>query len=105
MEILSLERFKGLVSILQNEYDLILIDTPPILMVADAIVIGKNTDGVIFVNSFHNSNEETLRSAIDLLSKNEIPLIGLVLNRAYNIKHNFGYGYSYEYEKPEDGEE
>lgn len=80
-ELLSSERFKALIEELRSVFDIVLIDTPPILATADAGAASKYVDGVIVVvNSRETETDQLLRVRSDL-DRAGSSLIGAVLNR------------------------
>jgi exopolysaccharide/PEP-CTERM locus tyrosine autokinase len=79
-ELLSSNRMKELVKEMKHRYAdrYIVIDTPPVLVSADAISISNNVDGVIFVVQAAKTSEKTVKKAINLL-KGAI-MLGIVYN-------------------------
>ena len=79
----------------QKIYDVILIDTPPILGLSDARLIASQTDGVLLVIRLDKTRKEHVYSALDSLNIADINILGVVVN---GMKKNFGsydYGYNY----------
>jgi succinoglycan biosynthesis transport protein ExoP len=79
----------------QKIYDVILIDTPPILGLSDARLIASQTDGVLLVIRLDKTRKEYVYSALDSLNIADINILGVVVN---GMKKNFGsydYGYNY----------
>jgi len=79
----------------QKSYDVILIDTPPILGLSDARLIGSQTDGIILVIRLEKTRKDHVYSALDSLNIANLNLLGVVVN---DVKKNFGsydYGYNY----------
>jgi len=79
----------------QNSYDVILIDTPPILGLSDARLIASQTDGVLLVVRLEKTRKDHVYSALDSLNIADINLLGVVVN---GVTKNFGgydYGYNY----------
>ena len=66
-ELLRLPRMSELVSMLQSRYDLILIDTPPILPVSDAAVLAGLADAALLVVGWRNARPELSRAAAERL--------------------------------------
>jgi len=77
----------------------ILIDCPPILPVADAVIISAYVDATVVVAAAGETTQSKLREAIELIRQVDAPLIGIVLNRA---QAHEGYG-RYGYEPAEAG--
>ncbi len=81
-------------------YTHIVIDSPPILSVTDAVILGRVVDAVVLVIRHGKSNKNVLRRARDLLLRSGAPMAGIVLNAVdLNSPEYYGYygysGYSY----------
>jgi Mrp family chromosome partitioning ATPase len=81
-------------------YTHVVIDSPPILSVTDAAILGRVADAVVLVIRHGNSSKNVLARARDLLVRSGAPLAGLVLNAVdLNSPEYYGYygytGYSY----------
>lgn len=79
-ELLASRRFPELVSALQADGALVLIDTPPLLPVTDAAVIARSIDSILMVTSAQKSSRRDLRHAVDILRQIDAPFAGVVLN-------------------------
>ena len=75
---------------LREEFDTVLIDTPPMLQISDARVIGRLTDGVILVLKAGSTTRDSGNAAKERLQADGTPILGTVLNH-WNPKVN-GYG-------------
>lgn len=101
-ELLASPRFRALIENLRARYDAILIDSPPINLVTDAAIIGRETDGAIVVARAAKTTRGELAHAIGQLRQVQVPVTGMVLND-YNAKRDAGYtapyyyGYSHDY--------
>ncbi len=80
-ELLEHDKIASLVSKCSESYDRIIIDTPPILPVRDALIIGECVDSIIFVVGMHNTNRTLLRDALGLFRKSNLHLDGVVANQ------------------------
>jgi succinoglycan biosynthesis transport protein ExoP len=87
-----LRRFK-------NEYDFVLIDTPPLLPVADTRVMGRLSDGVILVVRAGQTDREAAAAAHHRLLADETPVLGLILNDWDAASSSYTYQYAPEYTK------
>jgi succinoglycan biosynthesis transport protein ExoP len=85
-----LRRFK-------NEYDFVLIDTPPLLPVADTRVMGRLSDGVILVVRAGQTAREAAAAAHHRLLADETPVLGLILNDWDAASSAYTYQYAAEY--------
>lgn len=79
-ELLGSERFERLIRYLRTVYDAILIDTPPVLAVTDAAVVGTVADGVLVVARANATDKEALEKAVNELRRVKAPVAGVILN-------------------------
>ncbi|WP_221091155.1 AAA family ATPase [Deinococcus aquaedulcis] len=79
------------------KYDLVLIDSAPLLALADGLIIGKHADAVLLVTEYGRTNMQGVKSAIRRAEWAGLNLIGLVINKANaREESNYGYGYTYQ---------
>ena len=64
----------------RREFDLILIDTPPMMLYADARLLGRMSDGVVLVVRANTKSREELKAAHLKLVQDQIPVVGTILN-------------------------
>jgi polysaccharide biosynthesis transport protein len=81
------------------EYDRVIIDTPPVLAFADALVWAKMADATILTSLVDHTSQTDLCEAIKRLEQVGVHIIGTVVNnvRAGHSYHRYGYGYGYGY--------
>ncbi|MDQ6839878.1 MAG: AAA family ATPase [Actinomycetota bacterium] len=93
-EMLGNARAPRMLQTLARHADIVLIDTPPVLPVADTLVVSRSADVAIIVVEAGKTGVATVREARDALTKSATPLLGLVLNKtdARWQDHPFGYG-------------
>ena len=85
-------RVSQLLSALRRQFDVILIDTPPIMPIADARIIGRHADGVILVLRAGSTKREAARAAEDRLTADGSRVLGTVLNRwVVSGQHDYYY--------------
>jgi capsular exopolysaccharide synthesis family protein len=99
-EMLSSEAMQALMKKLAKQYTHIVIDSPPVLSVTDAVVLGQMVDAVVLVIRHGKESKNVMRRARDLLVRSGAPMAGLVLNAVdVNSPDYYGYygylGYSY----------
>lgn len=95
-ELLSSNLFKLLIKSLKEKYDYIIIDTPPVTVATDAVVVGRIVDGVVLVvrNDFVKRN--SVQRAKMELERNGARIIGVVLNRVNKDQVDYkDYAYNY----------
>jgi polysaccharide biosynthesis transport protein len=98
--VLKSTRFSELITRLRQTYDLVIIDTPPILPVADALIMGRWVDGAVMAARFDASRLPLVERANRQLALAGIPILGVVVNGvrgqstaygSYNYAYNYGY--------------
>jgi capsular exopolysaccharide synthesis family protein len=95
-ELLGSRRMRGILEELRERYDVVLIDAPPVLPVADATAAATACDGVLLVLRHGRTRQEQLRATLSTLRNVEIPILGAVLNFARSTKDR-AYHYHYQY--------
>ncbi|MCK4445465.1 MAG: CpsD/CapB family tyrosine-protein kinase, partial [Candidatus Marinimicrobia bacterium] len=94
-ELLASQRLKNLLEKVKNEFDIILMDSPPVVAVTDASILSKVADGLLLVVRAGGTDTRALQRAIELLSRVKCNVIGAALN---DVNVSAGYGYdSYYY--------
>ncbi len=112
-ELIETEKMKDLVENLKKEYDFIIMDTPPIALVTDALLLSKFAMTNVFVVRQNYSTKTVLRFINDLFHNKEMHSLSILINdvkvpsyygyrTGYGYKYggagyNYGYGYGYGY--------
>ena len=78
----------------RQKYDIILIDSAPLLALADGLVVGVHTDGVMMVTEFGKTSAQAVRGAIRRADRAGLKIVGFVINKAERQREE-GYGYEY----------
>jgi capsular exopolysaccharide synthesis family protein len=92
----SSPRMESTLSAISDQYDFLLLDSPPVLSVNDPLVLASNVDGVLFVIGTGEAGNEELRRAKDRLERSGGGIVGSVLNRFDESSHKPGY-HPYQY--------
>jgi capsular exopolysaccharide synthesis family protein len=113
LELLSSKRFEDVLDKLREIFDIIVIDSPPLQMVSDSLVISQMASSVIYVVKADSTPYQVAQNGIKRLRRANAPLLGVVLNqldlekaeRYYGEHSGYGkysknYGYGYGYGKP-----
>ncbi|MBV6406325.1 MAG: hypothetical protein GFGODING_03111 [Flavobacteriales bacterium] len=80
-----------------------IIDTPPVGLITDALVMMKHVDATLFVVNTRFANKDHLGSAMEVIQSNPVRNFGFILNGVrmkkskYYYNTNYGYGYRYAY--------
>ncbi|GGN09254.1 chromosome partitioning protein [Terrabacter tumescens] len=97
-ELLGSEPMEALFGKLSHEYDFILVDSPPVVPVIDAVLINKLTHGLIMVVGAERTKKRDLASAVQSLETVDAPVAGFALNMVSagsSTAHRYGYyGYN-----------
>jgi len=93
--VLESHKTADLLSQLRKEYDYIVIDSPPVLSVTDALIISKYVDGVLYVVAYNKTKKEDAKSGLVQLQKNNARVLGSVFTNV-DVRKTRGY-YEYDY--------
>jgi len=100
-DIFTSQRMQSILNVLKQRYDYVLLDTPPVMAVADARVIGQIADKTIFVVRWDKTPRKVARASIGLLRKGHTDIAGIVLQQVDLKRYGkLGYGdsgYYYHY--------
>jgi non-specific protein-tyrosine kinase len=94
-ELLASERMKNLIDRIGEQADIIIIDSPPIVPVTDAQVLGRLVQGALLVASLQVTPRHLVAQAASSLAQVNIPLLGTVLNHQSRQSSNRTEKYSY----------
>jgi polysaccharide biosynthesis transport protein len=100
-DLIASNRMKALIGELQKQADVVLFDTPPVMLVTDAIVLSRLVDGVLVLIDAGHTKRSAARKAIEKLHQVDANLLGVVLNRVSRRGDSY-YSYSY-YQSQEKG--
>lgn len=97
-ELLRHEKFKNFIDELKAEYDLVIIDTPPLSLVTDAMLVYPHADFVLFVLQYGCHSMEEIKECLGNLKRFGEKPGAFVMNRCeHEPGHYYGYGYGYGY--------
>lgn len=107
-ELVLNSRVDDLLNQLKEQYDFIIIDTPPLLLISDSLVLLSKADLGIFVMNTEKATKSGVRHLEDILLQNNLRKNALMLNNIkqkrwkyyyskYAYRYGFGYGYGYGY--------
>ena len=94
-EMLGSARMESIISKLEEQYDVVLMDAPPVLNIPDTCIISKYSDGVVLVVQAERTQREEVVRAQAMLTQSHAPVIGFVLTnvRYYIPKYLYDYYY------------
>lgn len=96
-ELLGSEQMKNVLQRAKEQYDYVLIDTPPVMPVTDALIVSRFVDGMILVIASAEVKVEIARDVKNQLVNAGANILGVVLNKVRSEHHGYGYGYYYYY--------
>jgi capsular exopolysaccharide synthesis family protein len=99
-ELLGTNRTVQVLEALASQADVVLLDTPPVLPVADTLVISRAAAGAVLVVASRSTSTPQVRQAKDALTRNRTRLLGVILNKVQERdRSGSGYGYGYGYDE------
>jgi len=78
-ELLGSRQMSDLMEVLRTEYDFVIFDTPPILYVHDAGILGSRVDGVVYVIKLNVTDRNRVQHGLDILERGRVNILGVVL--------------------------
>lgn len=96
-ELLLKEEMKAFIQRAREEYDYVIIDSPPLALVADAFTLSLYADHTLFLVRQNYTPKDLLRTAEDFFSSGKLKHISIVFNDIYRSGPGYGYGYGYSY--------
>ena len=95
-ELLGSQNMSESAGCVEVTFEIIIIDSPPLLPVADAAIMAAHADGAVLVVRYGSTKRQQVASAVDTLAAVDARLLGAVLNRAPTRgvdSYSYGYGY------------
>lgn len=96
-ELLGSRKMSELIQWAENEYDIVILDTPPVTMVTDSQLLISKVDGVVLVIQYGKTQKLTTMRAVSLINHVKGNFLGIVGRRKRNDSDDYGYGYGYGY--------
>ena len=100
-DIFSSHRMEAIIASLKKQFDYVIFDTPPVMAVSDARILGRLVDKTVFVVHWDKTPKKVIKAALKQLDASEVDIAGCVLQQV-NLKRygsygygNFGYYYHY----------
>ncbi len=94
LELLASDRFKEVIKELEEKYDRIIIDCPPVSAVSDAVLLSTMAESVIFVIHSDSTDQKIVQKSVGTLLQNNAPVKGVILNKV-DIQKSKKQGYTY----------
>ena len=96
-ELLGSSRMKAIIGDLESDFDLVIFDSPPVLVVADAVILGSYMDGVIIISDVGRTRSAELKRSVEELQRGRANVVGVVLNRVSSRGSGYYYNHHYYY--------
>lgn len=96
-ELLTGERLDKVLDFLLERFDHVIIDTPPVMGLADAPLIASRVEGAVYVVESHGIRTSQVRTALARLGSANVHILGSVLTKFEASKAQMGFGYEYGY--------
>lgn len=96
-ELLGSERMSFLMSHLKKQFDVIVIDSPPVLLTSDSVLLAPLADGVVLVVKSGQMKRDAVKKALDQLEVAKANVIGVALNQVDTRKEGYYYKYYSKY--------
>lgn len=97
-EILASERLKAILNEVKEVFDIILIDSPPVAVLADAAILSSSTDATILVVAVDLVDSDDVKSAVENLNNAGANILGVVMNNVTRSTRGYKhYSYYYRY--------
>ena len=97
VELLSSAKMLDLLGLSSERFDYIVLDGPPVVGLADALVLANLAKGTIFVLDAGRSRYGAIEGAVKRLRAANATILGAVIDRFGRAGQGYGYGYSYDY--------
>lgn len=91
-QVIASSEFQHFIAEARKEYDLVILDTPPVMAVADAMIISKYVESMIYVVQWEATAKGIVRTAVKQLSQSGVSIAGAILTQV-DVKRHRGYGY------------
>ena len=92
VNLLESEQMQQLILTLENEYDLVVVDAPPVIGIADSLLIAQKVKSLVFVVGANSTHTGAAQRALKRLTSVDAPIMGVILNK-YDFKQG-GFEYS-----------
>jgi succinoglycan biosynthesis transport protein ExoP len=94
-ELLTGQALAKLIESASEQYDIVIIDSPPVLLVSDSLIISRSVDGVLVVACAGTSKRTPLLRALRDLRRHQAKILGVVLNKVNSKSSEYYYAYGY----------
>ncbi len=96
-DLLTGDALRDLIATLLERFDHVVVDSPPVMGLADAPLVASAVEGVIFAVESRSIRTSVVRVALGRLAASNARILGIVLTKFEAKRAHFGYGYEYGY--------
>lgn len=104
-DLLSTNAYSQMVERALTRFDIVIADGPPILGLADALLLGAQSEAVIMVVEAATIRRSQVLNALNRLRSANVQIVGAVLNKFNRNSSGYGYGYQYQYQDSAAGQD
>lgn len=95
VELLGSKKMTDFLNVVEDMYDIVILDTPPVTLVADTQILATRADGVVIVVRYGKTTKIALKRTVELIKHVEGSILGIVTRTDPKKSANYGYGYGY----------
>jgi tyrosine-protein kinase Etk/Wzc len=95
-ELVSSKRMREFLHIARSQFDIVILDAPPVLPATDAVLLSTQSDATIMVVAAGRSRRHEIELTLEALNSVGAPMIGAVLNQ-FDVSQSYAYKYRYKY--------
>src|SRR5699024_12194969 len=94
---LPILRMQDFISLVEDHYDMVIIDLAPVLEVSDTQELARRLDGVILIVRQGKTQKAAIKRAVEMLNFSKAKVLGFIMNDISSDNAGYGYGYGYGY--------
>ena len=85
-----------MIDLWRDEFDYVIIDSPPVLAVSDSPIIARVSDAVLFITRIVKNGRKVVERAKSVMDNQQINVLGVVVNGHSSRSNNYGYSKGYD---------
>ena len=98
-EMVASRKMKNFLKDIREQYDIIIIDSPPIMACVDSRIMSQSTDGMIIITKVESTKIHDLEHVVNLSRRLDVDILGVILNQV-EFRYGYTYYYAYRYYNP-----
>lgn len=96
-ELIGSKRMQDFISLVEDHYDMVIIDLAPVIEVSDTQELARRLDGIILVVRQGKTQKAAIKRAVEMLNFSKAKVLGFIMNDISSDNAGYGYGYGYGY--------